>query len=118
MSTKPALRLLLGFTVAMAIGTAMAWHVRGETPAASTQPAQSAPHTVRVERTLVRVAEPVVERPVVERRVVERRVRSERADISARSGTAPVSRARRVLFGSGRYRPEPFPRGTLLESAR
>jgi hypothetical protein len=103
MSTKPALRLLLGFTVAMAIGTAMAWHVRGETPAASTQPAQSAPHTVRVERTLVRVAEPVVERPVVERRVVERRV---------------VSRARRVLFGSGRYRPEPFPRGTLLESAR
>jgi hypothetical protein len=136
MSTKPAVRLLLGFTVAMAIGTAMAWHVRGGTPSASTQPAQSAPHTVRVERTLVLVAEPVVERPVVEGPVVERRVierpvverpvvegpvverpvRSERADIRARSGTAPVSRARRVLFGSGRYRPEPFPRGALLES--
>jgi hypothetical protein len=57
-----------------------------------------------------------VERRAVERRVVERRVRSERPDIQAQAGTAPVSRARRVLFGSGRYRPEPFPRGTLLES--
>jgi hypothetical protein len=41
-------------------------------------------------------------------------VRTRRARSIDRAGDAPriVARARRVLFGDGTYRPEPFPRPT------
>jgi hypothetical protein len=97
MNTKQRLYLILGVGVAgaAAIGAAVSWSPAVAQTAAT--PQQSAGATVRVERTLV-------ERPA--------RVRRARAKAQRETASQPVatSRARRVLFGSGRYRPEPFPR--------
>ena len=105
---------IVGVTIAMAIGTAaLAWRARAAPPAQPPGPVQGAASpvpSVRVERTLVVAAEEVVERPV----------RTGRARARPQRGTAappPMSRARRVLFGSGRHRPEPFPRVSEEDSA-
>jgi hypothetical protein len=104
MNTKQRLYLILGVGVAgaAAIGAAVSWSPAVAQTAAT--PQQSAGATVRVERTLVVPTVEIVERPA--------RVRRARAKAQRETASQPVatSRARRVLFGSGRYRPEPFPR--------
>ncbi len=114
MRSRLRLYLVLGVTFAMAIGTAvLTGRVRSDTPAGAgaAQPEQPAAgpgdpihpvDRIQIERTLVRATEEVVERPV----------RRDRAQVRPRrEAVAPphMSRTRRVLFGSGRYRPEPFP---------
>ena len=100
---------IVGMTMAMAmaIGTAaLAWRARAAPPgpaARSVQEAASPVPSVRVERTLVLAAEEAVERPV---RTGRARTRPQRGTVAP----PPMSRARRILFGSGRHRPEPFPR--------
>ena len=102
MSTKQRLYLILGVAGAVAIGTALSWRPRPARPADAPQQAASSVLPVTVERTLVSAAVEVVERPA----------RGNRARVKPRREAPPaaISRARRVLFGSGRYRPEPFPR--------
>ena len=113
MRVKRRIWAIVGVTMAMAIGTAaLAWRARAAPPgpaARSLQEAASSVPSVRVERTLVVAAEEVVERPV----------RTGRARALPQRGTVappPMSRARRVLFGSGRHRPEPFPRVSEADS--
>ena len=107
MRAKRRMWAIVGVTIAMAIGTAaLAWRARAAlpTPAArSLQGAASPVPSVRVERTLVVAAEEVIERPVHAGRA---RARPQRVT----AAPPQMSRARRVLFGSGRHRPEPFPR--------
>jgi hypothetical protein len=104
-------------TATIAIGVAIwAWGARAgistEAAAASAEAAQPVPQpakpvaSVHVERTLVRVTDEVVERPA----------RAQRARVRPRSEVPLIARARRVLFGSGRYRPEPFPRAERQDS--
>jgi hypothetical protein len=111
MTTIRRVGLVLGMTSTIAIGMAMwAWGERAATQAKAAAASAAAPQPVQrpanpvtpvhVERTLVRVTHEVVERPV----------RAERARVQPRSEIRLVARARRMLFGSGRYRPEPFPR--------
>ena len=107
--------LILGMSSTIAIGVAMwAWGARAATPTAAAQPVRHAASPVhpvrvapvRVERTLVLTTEEVIERPV----------RGDRARVRARSDAPLMARAKRMLFGSGRFRPEPFPRTERQES--
>jgi hypothetical protein len=114
MSSKLRIYLILGVTFAMAIAAAiLPWRAPGATPGGGAPSAQQAPRPIdriHVERTLVRATEEVVERPV----------RTDRAPVRPRrEAAAPplMSRAKRVLFGSGRHRPEPFPRASLQEAS-
>lgn len=115
MRTRRRIYVILAVTSAMAFVAAVSpWRVRDAAPAAAAQSAQPAPRPsdrIHVERTLVRATEEVVEPPV----------RTERAHVQPRREAEAVpppliSRARRVIFGSGRHRPEPFPRAGLLEA--
>jgi hypothetical protein len=124
MTTKRRISLVIGMTSTIAIGvTVWALGPRGSmtteaagtsTEAAATSAEAAQPvrqpaspiHPVQVERTLVLVTEEVVERPV----------RAARPRVRSRSETPLIARAKRVLFGSGRYRPEPFPRAERQES--
>lgn len=79
----------------------------GEAPVATEPlPARPADAPVRIEHELITV--PEVRQPTRTRVVTlpppVRRARTEPAQ------RAPLARARRVLFGDGTYRPEPFPR--------
>jgi hypothetical protein len=118
MRTRRRIYLILAVTSAMAfVAIASPWRVRDEAPAAAA-PAQPAPRPsdrIHVERTLVRATEEVVEPPVrTERAHVQPR---REAEPEAEAGPPPlISRARRVIFGSGRHRPEPFPRAGVLEA--
>ena len=114
MRTRLRISLILGVTFAMAlVAAASPWRALDAAPAAA-RSAQAAPRPsdrIHVERTLVRATE----------EVVERTVRTERAHVQPRREAVPpplplISRARRVIFGSGRHRPEPFPRASLLEA--
>jgi hypothetical protein len=114
MRTRRRIYLILAVTSAMAfVAAGSPWRVQDAARAAAA-PAQAAPRPsdrIHVERTLVRATE----------EVVEPRVRTERAHVQprreAKAGPPPlISRARRVIFGSGRHRPEPFPRAGLLEA--
>ena len=112
MRTRLRISLILGVTFAVAlVAAASPWRVRGAAPAAarSAQPAPRPSDRIHVERTLVRATE----------EVVERTVRTERAHVQPSREAVPpplISRARRAIFGSGRHRPEPFPRASLLEA--
>ena len=114
MRVKRRIWAIVGVAMAMAIVTAaLAWRARAAPPgpaARSLQEAASSGPSVRVERTLVLASEEVVERPD----------RAGRARARPPRGTAApplMSRARRVLFGSGRHRPEPFPRVSEEDSS-
>ena len=107
MRAKRRMWAIVGVTMAMAIGDGGVGVAGASRTAGPSRPvparAASPVPSVRVERTLVVAAEEVVERPV----------RAGRARARPQRGTAApplMSRARRVLFGSGRHRPEPFPR--------
>jgi hypothetical protein len=104
MNTKQRLYLILGVGVAgaAAIGALVSWSPAVAQTAET--PQQSAGAAVRVERTFVVPTVEVGERPA---RVLRGRVKP-RPETAGRP--VATSRARRVLFGSGRYRPEPFPR--------
>ena len=117
MRSRLRLYLVLGVTFAMAIGTAvLTGRPRSDVPAGAgaAQPEQPAPRPgdrvhpidrIDIERTLVRATEEV-----------ERPVRTDRAPVRPpRGAVAPplMSRTRRVIFGNGRYRPEPFPHLSL-----
>jgi hypothetical protein len=108
---------IVGLTVATAIGTAaFAWRPRAAPPAPAA--AGSLP-PVRVERTLVLAEEEVVERPVRTLRAQARPGPGTGAPpVMSRATRIPpvTSRARRILFGSGRHRPEPFPRVSEADS--
>ncbi len=125
MRSRPRIYLILGVTFATAIGTAvLTGRGRSDTPAGAAPPEQPAPRPgdrvhpiesihsidrIHIERTLVRATEQVVERPV----------RTARAPVRlSPEPVAPplISRTRRVLFGSGRYRPQPFPHVTLEDA--
>lgn len=83
-------------------------------PASAASPARTASPAapearpeVRIEHQVIEVPTPAAPAPIL-RAVAPARSVSARA---GREGSAPfVSRARRVLVGDGRYRPEPFPR--------
>ena len=115
MRSRQRIYLLLGVTLAAAAGTAMLpWRAPGETSAAAAPSPPPAPRVVddriHIERTLVQATD----------LVVERRVRSDRALVRPRREVAAppaMSRLRRVLFGSGRHRPEPFPRASLQNTS-
>jgi hypothetical protein len=64
------------------------------------------PLEVRVQHQLVS-ADTVVQEPVPTIRSAARMPRSATQQMQANAGV--VTRARRLLFGDGRYRPEPFP---------
>jgi hypothetical protein len=115
MRTRQRIYVIFAVTSAMAFVAAVSpWQVRDASPAAAAQPAPPAPRPgdrIHVERTLVQAMEEVVEPPV----------RRERPRVQPRRDAEAVpppltSRARRVIFGSGRHRPEPFPRAGLLEA--
>ena len=113
MSSMRKTCLILGMSSTIGIAVAMwAWGARAATPTAAAQPVRHAARPVhpvqpvRVERTLVLTTEEVIERPV----------RANRARVRARSEAPLMARAKRVLFGSGRFRPEPFPRTERQES--
>jgi hypothetical protein len=121
MRSRQRIYLVLGVTLAAAAGTAMLpWRTPGNTSAAAAPAPPTAPRVIddriHVERTLVQATDLLVERRVP----VERPVRSDRALVRPRrEAAAPpaMSRVRRVLFGSGRHRPEPFPRASLQNAS-
>jgi hypothetical protein len=121
MKTKWRICLIVGVTGAVAVGTGMLTRgTAGTPPDASTrsaQPAAPSPQpvarsgdSIRVDRTLVRTTEEVIERPRQRDRVQSR-------PPSTAASPSQISRVRRVLFGSGRHRPAPFPRVSQEDSS-
>jgi hypothetical protein len=104
-TVKGSLLTFLGLALA---GSVTLFPGLGEAPVATEPlPARPADVPVRIEHELIRVPEvrqparPVLAAPPVRR-----------ARTTASPQRAPLARARRVLFGDGTYRPEPFPRPT------
>jgi hypothetical protein len=90
---------------------ALLWPSRAESPVQALvqdDPADARPADVQIEHQLIRVAEPLplprrTASPVVNRLSSVRKPEQTRQD-------GFVVRARRLIVGNGRYRPEPFPR--------
>jgi hypothetical protein len=80
----------------------------GTLPPLPAVPAERAVRVVRVEHQLVIPALNVVE-PTA-RTAASRQVRRGQRPAAEAQPPVLLSRAKRVLFGDGRYRPEPFPR--------
>jgi hypothetical protein len=121
MTTKWRICLIVGVTAAVAVGTGMLTRGTAGTapdtstrsappPAPSPQPVARSGDSIRVDRKLVRTTEEVIERPRPRDRVQSR-------PTSTAAPPPQVSRVRRVLFGSGRYRPAPFPRVSQEDSS-
>lgn len=114
-SVKGRVLTLLGLALAASVSLLPGF---GEAPVATEPlavpgPAPDAP--VRIEHEFVTVPEvrqpvraPGVRRPPAKRVAPPAPVTRARA--TERVPPAPLARARRVLFGDGTYRPEPFPR--------
>jgi hypothetical protein len=114
-SVKSRVLTLLGFALAAWVTLLPGF---GEAPVATEPlgaPVPAAEAAVRIEHEFVTVPEvrqpvraPGV-RPPAARRVAPPAPVS-RARATERVPPAPLARARRVLFGDGTYRPQPFPR--------